>query len=279
MSKIDYRYGEFKDVSALKKIWIDCFNDTAKGFRTFWKNIQKITRVYVACDGSKPVACVYQIPCTVDGQQCHYLFGAATLNDYRCKGIMKNLIDFSLEDASDRGDKISFLFTANERFEHYYEKLGYAKLCKRKFAAVSRDELMRVAEYGGFCVSMSVNGIYELRNKVLLQNSLKFPIEYIKYSVAATRHYGGYTVCSGAGYAIVKEDKYGECTISELAADEGDLYALLGELLENTNAATFNFNYPTSYKIFENEQILNDGMLKYLSDYKLSEAYIGLRNQ
>lgn len=276
---MDYRIGEAKDAAALKKLWIECFNDSSRGFRTLWKNLRGIARFYVACDGIRPVACLYHIPCAVSGVQAHYLYGASTQQDYRRRGIMKRLIDFSLDDASSRGDKFSFLFPANDRLYKYYEKVGYFKNCFRKTAEVTREQLMHIAEYGGFCVSMSLNGMDKLRNTQLKGGALKFPREYMKYSISSTKKNGGYIVCGGDGYALISQDKYGECTVSELIAKEEELFPLLGEILSNTQAEKFIFNYPTLYNIFNNEKIVEDGMVKYLSDFKLSEAYIGLRNQ
>ncbi len=279
MSKIEYRYGEYKDFVSMKNIWITCFNDTAKGFRLFCKNIDKYGRYYVASDKNMAVAALYHIPCTVDGQQCHYLYAAATLPEYRCRGIMANLVKFSLEDAAARGDKLSFLYPANPHLWKYYEKLGYITACKRKTVTLSREELMNIAEYGGFCVSLNMSGIFAVRNKVMKSNALIFPDLYMKFTISALKHYGGYAVTGSDGYALVAEDEYGKCTVSELACDPDYLNVLLGELLENTGADEFTLNYPACYTISDKETTADDGMLKYLSDYKLKEAYIGLRNQ
>jgi predicted acetyltransferase len=236
-------------------------------------------RCYVACDGSEVVAALYHIPCKINEENAHYLFGAATLPSYRRRGVMRHLIEFSLEDARANGDKFSVLYPAEDRLYKYYEKLGYKSNCSRKTATVDKDELMHIAEYSGFCISMGIAGMSNLRNQTLKANALKFNQDYMKYSVACNKLGGGYTVCSDKGYALVQQDKFGECVVSELIANENGIFVTLGELLKNTDANKFTFNYPVNYKIFPKENVVSDGMIYYLSDLKLNNVYIGLRNE
>ncbi len=276
---IEYTYGSMSDMAELKKIWVKCFNDTSSGYRTFIKQNKSNVRIYVAKCDKKVVSCLYHIPCTIGGNSAHYLFGAATLEPYRGRGIMKKLINFSLEEAAKSGDKFSALFPANDSLYGYYSRFDYERKCFRKQAVISKEQLMNIAEYGGFCMSMNVSAIAELRKNKIKGNALIFPDEYIKYSVSATKNYGGYVVCSNNGYALVQEDEKGECIISELFADEEEINVLLGEILKKSKAEKFIFNYPPCLKIFNEEKNVPDGMIKFLSDFKLNEAYIGLRNQ
>jgi hypothetical protein len=171
------------------------------------------------------------------------------------------------------------LYPANDRLYKYYEKLGYCKNCIRKTATLTKEELMHIAEYSGFCISMGINKMSQLRNSYLNKNTLNFSQEYMKYSVSATKHSGGYAVCSDRGYALVQEDKYGECTVSEFVSEDKGIFTTLGELLKNTDADKFTFNYPAIYNIFPKEEVVADGMINYLTDLKINDVYIGLRNE
>lgn len=95
---IEYSKGSMADLKELKTLWIASFNDTLKGFKTFMKNNKNKMRIYVAKDGNRTVAMLYHIPCKFLEYKAHYLYGAATESKYRNRGIMKNLIDFSLEE-------------------------------------------------------------------------------------------------------------------------------------------------------------------------------------
>ena len=49
-------------------------------------------------------------------------------------------------------------------------------------------------------------------------------------------------------------------------------------MLKESDADTFVFNYSPTLNIFDNEEIVPDGMVKFLGNIKVNEAYIGLRN-
>lgn len=275
---IEFFKGSMADLKDLKTVWIASFNDTLKGFKTFIKHNKKEMRIYVARDGKRTVAALYHIPCKLADFKAHYLYGAATESKYRKKGIMRKLIDFSLNDATKYGEEFSFLYPADDHLYGYYTKLGYERKCFRKNVTINRENLMHIAEYSPFCVSLSVSGMAKLREKCLKGNALQFTQDFMKYSVANVKNYGGYAVCSSNGYALIEEDKFKNCVVSELFADKDDIFPLLGEILKYSEAENFTFNYPPSLNIFEDEDIVPDGMVKFLTDKKVSEAYIGLRN-
>lgn len=273
---IEYTTGTLRDLNSLKKLWISAFNDSAKGFRTFIKCNKNNLRIYTARNSGTVVAMLFHIPCNVKGDKAHYLYGAATDEKFRKRGIMKNLIEFSLDDAKNQGEKFSFLYPADDHLYGYYKRCGYERRCFRKEKEISRDALMHIAEYNGFCVSMTLFDIGKLRQNSIKGNVVCFDKDYVKYSVSYTKNYGGYVVCSSKGYAMVQQDEYKECVVSEIFAEEDDMYPLLGEILKYSKAEKFVFNYAPSVNIFDDEDIVPDGMVKFLSDIKLSEAYIGL---
>lgn len=274
---IEYGRGNLKSFPKLKKLWVDAFNDTSKGFRNFIK-INKNLRIYVAVNDGTIVSALYHIPCTVNGRKAHYLYGAATDKKHRGKGYMRHLVKYSLEDARSLGEELSVLYPADSHLYGFYGRLGYERKCHRKTAEVSREQLMHIAEYSGFCISMNLKQMAELRGNLLMDNSLTFPEEYMKYSVFSAKTYGGKVICSDKGYALVEEDKLGDCIISEILADPKDIEKLLGEILKNSKANKFIFNYSHQMSYFKNERLVEDGMIQKLTDCNVNEVYIGLRN-
>lgn len=275
---IEYTLDSLSGVNSLKKLWVSGFDDTVSGFKIFIKHNKKNFRIYTAKNNGDIVAMLFHIPCEVKGEKAHYLYGATTDEKFRNRGIMGKLIEFSLFDAKNYGEKFSFLYPANDHLYGYYKRFGYERKCFSKTKTISREELVHIAEYPVFCVSMNVQGMSRLRNENLLGNALKFSDDYMKYSVALTKNNGGYVVCSESGYALVEEDEYSHCVVSEMFCTSDDIFPLLGELLKKSKAENFTFSYPPSIKIFDDEDISEDGMVKFLSDTKLPEAYIGLRN-
>ena len=96
---IDYRSMLPNDVETLKSLWLKCFNDKEEAAELFFKRNINYTHGYVAADGDIIVSAVYLIDCKLCGKPAHYLCGAATMPEYRNRGIMTGLIEFALNDA------------------------------------------------------------------------------------------------------------------------------------------------------------------------------------
>ena len=111
---IDYKSMLPNDVETLKRLWLKCFYDKEEATELFFKRNKNYTHGYVAADGDIIVSAVYLIDCNLCGKSAHYLCGAATLPEYRNRGIMTELIKFALADAQKRGDCYSVLLPANE---------------------------------------------------------------------------------------------------------------------------------------------------------------------
>ena len=126
---IDYRLMLPSDVETLKSLWLKCFNDKEEAAELFFKRNINYTHGYVAADGDIIVSAVYLIDCKLCGKSAHYLCGAATLPEYRNRGIMTELISLALADAEKRGDCYSVLLPADEWLYGFYAKLGYFEGC------------------------------------------------------------------------------------------------------------------------------------------------------
>ena len=126
---IDYKSMLPNDVETLKRLWLKCFYDKEEAAELFFIRNKNYTHGYVAADGDIIVSAVYLIDCNLCGKSAHYLCGAATLPEYRNRGIMTELIKFALADAKKRGDCYSVLLPANEGLYGFYAKLGYSEGC------------------------------------------------------------------------------------------------------------------------------------------------------
>ena len=275
---VEYVRGDFKSVSKLKKLWVESFNDTSKGYLNFIKTNKKNVRIYMAKSEGAIVSALYHIPVTVSNIKAHYLYGASTEERQRGKGIMRHLIDYSLQDAHSLGEELSVLYPADSHLYGYYGRLGFERKCHRKTADVTREQLMNIAEYSGFCLSMNLKEMINLRKTLLSENSLIFPDEYMKFSVLSAKTGGGKVICSNKGYAFVEKDSLGECVISEILAEKDNIGVLLGEVLKNSKAEKFTFNYSPQLSYFKNERLTEDGMIQKLTDCNVNEVYIGLPN-
>lgn len=137
---MEYRRSKTEDVPQLLALWLTCFSEKEEAAELFFKRNLSYTRGYLAADKGNPIAALYLVDCTLCGKRAHYLCGAATLPQYRKRGVMSALIQYALTDAKQRGDSYSVLLPANDGLYDFYARLGYQPKCTACTVTVACDE-------------------------------------------------------------------------------------------------------------------------------------------
>lgn len=133
---INYRKIKNDDLPLLLELWLSSFDDEPEAAELFFERNLSYTHGYVAVDDENIAAALYLTDCRLCGKQAHYLCGAATKPSYRRRGIMTELIEFALADASARGDIYSVLLPADNKLYDFYAKRGYfpkGRACRAEF--------------------------------------------------------------------------------------------------------------------------------------------------
>ena len=235
------------DLRELKKLWLRCFDDSEKAVELFFERNKNICNAYLAAEGEKTAAAVYFINCALNGKKAHYLCGAATLPEFRKRGIMSRLIEYALNDAESRGDVFSVLLPANRELYDFYGRLGYKPCCSVCGAVFDRSELesdcadeLKAAESSDFeRIQLECR-----KNNFLLQNNnfIGFAKEY--YSC-----YGVRTAESQNALAFFEEEN-GVCTVFYTIYN--DIKELKTLLLKSSSAKSFVIFGKSGEDIFNN---------------------------
>ena len=122
-----------------KEMFYKHFLDSAAGVDLFFENAMQFAEVYCAKSDEKIISALYLIGAHLNGKKAHYIFGVATLPEFRGRGIMGNLMEYALNDAKQNGDVYSLLFPANEKLYDFYAKFGYKANCTAKSRAFTRN--------------------------------------------------------------------------------------------------------------------------------------------
>lgn len=133
---INYRKIKNDDLPLLLELWLSSFDDEPEAAELFFKKNLSYTHGYIAEDGKNIAAALYLVYCRLCGMSAHYLCGAATKASFRRRGIMTELIEFALADASARGDVYSVLLPADKNLYDFYAKRGYlpkGRACRAEF--------------------------------------------------------------------------------------------------------------------------------------------------
>lgn len=261
-----------EDINELKALWLSCFDDSPEAADLFFERNKNTYHAYAATENGKIVSALYLIDCTLGGAQAHYLCGAATLPDFRNRGIMGKLIEYSLNDAKNRGDRFSVLLPASGKLYRFYGKHGYRACCSVRGAMVHRNELER-----GCADSILVGDTADFeyiqygfkRGNFLLWNN-----DYVRFAIEYYACYGIKTAFSKNAMAIFEEEN-GVCNVFYCAYN--DLKELKTLLLGSSDSVRFVVYGKCGEEFFDISKKEKYGMAKALSTTPLpKDIYIGI---
>ena len=134
------RFATSADTEAVKSIWNKCFGDGDPFLSWNFSRNYNPNDTLVWEDGGEVVATLQMQSKAISlyGEIVpgNYIFGIATLPEYRCKGIARELLESAIEVAIERGHVLSMLIPFNYRF---YEKFGYKMSYKLVKASIKAE--------------------------------------------------------------------------------------------------------------------------------------------
>lgn len=104
------------DFDGISRIWCEAFGDSVEDVKYFFDNLKNGCCYAVTVDG-KPVSILYLIDCELNGEKVKYVYAACTLNEYKNKGYMSELLSYVCKEY-----KNVCLVPANEKLLEYYNK-------------------------------------------------------------------------------------------------------------------------------------------------------------
>ena len=253
------------DIPALTQLWIECFEEKREAAELFFERNMSYTHGCLAQDGGKIIAAVYLISRTLCGGQAHYLCGAATLPQYRGRGVMSSLMRFALRGAAERGDLWSVLLPAGEGLYGFYKRFGYAEGC-------SECEITLGCGAPGN-ISEGEPDLERLQAACFKNNFLYWNNDYIRF---AEKYYSCYGVSSAKGKNVF--------ALYERSGDYAEVfYAIYNDIKELKSHLSaegirrFTLKGAAGSPLFEGCKPEKRGMILPLSDKKPPErTYIGI---
>ena len=106
-------------------IWKKCFGEDDPSIYTFLSRYYFNHCALLEKVDNHVVATVFMIPCQTQFGLAAYLYGIATLPEYRHQGISSRLIQRMLDQCKINGAVFSFLIPEGEGLNDYYTKFGY----------------------------------------------------------------------------------------------------------------------------------------------------------
>ena len=261
---INYKKADLSDLkikTTLKDIWIECFGDLKEAADLFFDlSPDCLSGFYAETDG-KIVSALYLIHGFLNGKKAHYMCGVSTLEQYRNRGIIRNLIEYSLNDAKKNGDVYSLLFPVNVSLYPFYSKFGYAPLCTAKKCEISREELENL----NYNTEISLNK---------QENCFMYGKEFISFAEKYYAVYGVKSVSNKNAFAFIEESSD---SANVFYSDYSDFEELKKLLLENTDKRSFEFTVKSDDKVFINSKKEIYGMIKSIGETEIpDDVFIGI---
>ena len=126
-------------ITELRSLWKEAFGDSETFMDDFFQVAYDQSRCRFIRKNGKTVSALYWFDVDVGIEKMAYLYGVATLTEYRGQGFAAYLIEKTCKELKEKGYSGVLLVPGSEKLFEYYRRLGF-------FACTTIDELRCDAE-------------------------------------------------------------------------------------------------------------------------------------
>ena len=208
-----------EDIADIKQIWSVCFAEDERYNEFFFKYEYEHNNTLVYIKDNKIVATLQRLPYLLEGVgyepiKLTYIYGTATLPEFRRQGIMAEMIEKSCELDKANGIEGTMLIPANKNLFNYYKKLGFEDAFY-----ISKDQYNFVEN----CIPIREATKDDIPEMLRFYSSLKMPhvqrrANYFRNQIIMFNDLGGNVYICDHGYAFVTDDD--ELTCAEMVLDD-----------------------------------------------------------
>lgn len=263
-----------EDMGEAFPIWQACFGDSGEYINMFLSYAEGHCKCLLARHEGKAVSMFFLQECSAEAHPAYYLYAAATLPEYRGRGIMGGMIEAAANYARGEGKAFIILSPAEESLFGYYEKFGFKAAFSRKIVSLNGAGSEEKAS------PESGDSLFESREKILKNiPHTRWNEAFLSYAERENAFFGGRTIRFGDSYALAR--KIGnEALIFELCAeDEAAARAIAEEAMRSFGCETAKIYLPAQSDLFKNRpaRIQRNGMALALGGAELKDdGYLGL---
>lgn len=271
------------DKNGIINLWQEAFGDTAEAVELFLDN-KYIPENTVICEENGKIASMLfllegKLKIKGVSHKAYYLYAAATLKEFRGRGIMAEMLDFSKKLAAEREVDFICLKPAEESLYGYYKKFGYKEIFASKKYKIKSLLSFKNEISNNFCETDRE----KLRNNAF-ENTDGFVWDKasIDYAVLQHKYYGGSVFGNCKGYLLYNVSD-GKCNVKECCFTQEDLSEALTRLQSEAGIVDINIELPCNYQIDNTEfEIHKNGMAVAVTDIaesiinEINDLYLNL---
>lgn len=252
-------FADNKNIKDLYGLWKLVFGDSDSTVDLFMKRSFSPENTAVCYDGKKLVSMLFLLPEKIKlGNgifDAYYIYAAATEPQYRKRGIMEKLIDFSAEVCENRKIPFIFLVPANEHLFDYYKKFKFKACIKQKTLTLTKESILEfTCANNKSKFSFEIDKISDIKAKsfknidyvLWRKNETELFYEYLKQS-------GGKAFTVDSGYTAFEQ--FGDAKeIYEFCAEADGIGELMNTLFDGETTEKYNFNLAVNFPLVSDSQ-------------------------
>ncbi len=145
------KHPEKQDLPRLIQLWKEAFGENEEEFfRLFLKTAYSSKRCLAAFESEELCSALYWFDCDLDGNKIAYMYGVATFEKFRGKGICRSVMEKAKEILKKRGYQGIVLVPAKPSLFSFYEKMGFQiRTTLDEFSAVQGEEEIPLKKISG----------------------------------------------------------------------------------------------------------------------------------
>ncbi|MEI6578198.1 MAG: GNAT family N-acetyltransferase [Eubacteriales bacterium] len=281
-----------KDIEQIISLWQECFGDKKEYISFFLNRCFTSKNCLVYRENNRIVSMLFLLEGNVKvaGEilSSFYIYAACTAKDYRNRGIMSRLIQWSIDYSELEQIDLICLVPSEETLFDYYARLGFLRYFKRKEFSLNRNQINAISENCSETSNPTIEQITELRNNALsMTDYFIWDTNSVGYAILENELIGGKTVFAKknetiVGYAIfIEEDE--QVIIKEFCALKGYTGSVTGLITNASKAEKFFFSLQVNFPMTaDNFFVRDNGMIKPISVMaekhliNITNAYFGL---
>lgn len=253
----------------LERIWKLCFGTGTERFRYFFDNRYNPNRCVVYIDETvgHPVAMLHMLDASITEDSeiipVQYLCAAAVRPDYRGRGIMRALVDYSRRVAQAERIRYQVVVPGSKELFRYSESMGFYRCFKIRSVYMSRKDLTALSDVRKYPtakgiqgLTLSLNDINAVRRDLLVDREgfITWDYQAVKYAVGLHEFLGGLVITATngfeAGYAMCMPSGDNRVSVTEMISHPDFEGRVIRNILRTYTQENFEFKLPVYPEFF-----------------------------
>lgn len=241
----------------LRQIWQTCFDDTPQGTDLVFSHLLHPRQMLVCTTPERqPVAMLNWklLPFTTTQSTLTgaYIFGVATLPEFRGQGISRRMMSHLHQLLRQEGAVLSCLVPASLSLFDFYGGQGFEPFFSYRLTEVRAEEI-EASSQGGTLRRSSLEELEPLRNAAFSQSGLfgAWDKGYLEFVERENSFYGGETLAFSRegreGYAVCQLRETDTLLVREAVVDREDVGSLLAALRQRFGAGRYQLRLPLDF--------------------------------